>query len=105
MLSLSIIAAWVVFSLAVRYFSAWRDPLMDMLGKATIKIDAIPAGKIFFYIALSAALGLYAELMIIRVQSSFFQIFAYFKNVTLISCFLGLGIGYTKAAKRPLFLR
>ena len=34
--------------------------------------------------------------------SSYFQLFAYFKNVSLLSCFLGLGIGYARGARRPL---
>ena len=46
------------------------------------------------WIALAAAVGLYFEMMMIRLDSCFFQLFAYYKNVTLMSCFLGLGIGY-----------
>jgi spermidine synthase len=45
---------------------------------------------------------LYTELMIIRVHASSLQLFAYFKNVSLLSCFLGLGVGYTMGARRPL---
>ena len=36
----------------------------------------------------------------IRIHSSYFQIFAYFKNLSLISCFLGLGIGYSLSNKK-----
>ena len=32
----------------------------------------------------------------------YFQLFAYFKNVSLLSCFLGLGIGFTMADKKYL---
>ena len=46
-------------------------------------------------IALAAGLGLFLELSIIRIHSSYFQLFAYFKNLSLLSCFLGLGIGYS----------
>ena len=52
-----------------------------------------------YLIALSAGLGLYLELMIIRLHSSFFQLFAFFKNISLLSCLLGLGIGYLFANK------
>ena len=38
----------------------------------------------------------------IRIHSSYFQIFAYFKNLSLISCFLGLGVGYS-LSKRKIF--
>ena len=50
---------------------------------------------IYWLIALAAGLGLFLELAIIRIHSSYFQLFAYFKNLSLLSCFLGLGIGYS----------
>ncbi len=68
----------------------------------TDDIDAIPDSQIAFWIVLAAGLSLYMELMIIRLHSSFFQLFAFFKNVSLLSCFLGLGIGYARGSKRPL---
>ena len=68
----------------------------------TDEIDAMPDTHINLWIALAAGLGLFTELMIIRLHSSYFQLFAYFKNVSLLSCFLGLGIGYARASKRPL---
>ena len=51
--------------------------------------------NIYVLIALAAGLGLFLELAIIRIHSSYFQLFAYFKNLSLLSCFLGLGIGYS----------
>ena len=51
--------------------------------------------NIYVLIALAAGLGLFIELAIIRIHSSYFQLFAYFKNLSLLSCFLGLGIGYS----------
>ena len=51
--------------------------------------------NIYILIALAAGLGLFIELAIIRIHSSYFQLFAYFKNLSLLSCFLGLGIGYS----------
>ncbi|MEZ4537274.1 MAG: hypothetical protein R3D26_20085 [Cyanobacteriota/Melainabacteria group bacterium] len=38
---------------------------------------------------------MFAELVIIRMQADAFQLFAHFKNISLLSCFLGLGIGYS----------
>jgi len=72
------------------------------LERHTDAIDGIPDAALGAAIVLAAALGLYAELMIIRLHSSYFQLFAYFKNVSLLSCFLGLGIGYARGARRPL---
>jgi hypothetical protein len=54
---------------------------------------------------LSSFLALYFELVIIRYLSTEIRVFAYFKNLSLISCFLGLGLGMAlgsppKALKR-----
>ena len=81
----------------------------------------IPKDKKFFYtdsdlehlkkyninylIAVSAGLGLYLELAIIRTHSSFFQIFAYFKNFSLLSCLLGLGVGYLLGNRKVYSLK
>jgi len=42
---------------------------------------------------LVSAMGLFLELLMIRWISSEITIFAYFKNFTLIACFLGFGLG------------
>jgi len=76
----------------------------DWLEKFTDSLDSIPDSRIGPYIALSAGIGLFIELLIIRFHSSCFQLFAYFKNVSLLSCFLGLGIGYARGSKRPINL-
>ena len=56
--------------------------------------------NLYYLIALAACLCLFHELAMIRIHSSYFQIFAYFKNLSLISCFLGLGIGYSLSNKK-----
>jgi hypothetical protein len=58
-----------------------------------------------YLIAIAAGLGLYLELMIIRLHSSYFQLFSYFKNISLLSCLLGLGVGYLFAHKKLQSLR
>ena len=59
-------------------------------------------------IFLASALCLFFELAIIRYQASKIPLFAYFKNVSLLSAFLGLGIGFTRGKKNesrlPLFM-
>lgn len=67
-------------------------------------IDALPSAHTGLWIALASGLSLYMELMLIRFHSSCFPVFAYFKNISLLSCFLGLGIGYTKGKEHPLSL-
>lgn len=44
-------------------------------------------------LVLSSIFGLYLELLLIRWISSEIRIFAYFKNLVLIACFLGFGLG------------
>ena len=58
----------------------------------------------WFWISLAAGLGIFAELSIIRIHASYFQLFAYFKNISLLSAFLGLGVGYALASRRTLRL-
>lgn len=45
-------------------------------------------------IFLASFLCLFIELCLIRYHSCILPIFGYFKNLTLLSCFLGLGIGF-----------
>src|SRR5580765_5810724 len=46
-----------------------------------------------FRLLLISVASLYYELMLIRWLSTEVRILAYFSNVTLISCILGLGLG------------
>ena len=80
----------------------WLPPVSRLLERHTVALDALPLASLGLWIAIAAGLGLYAELMMIRIQSSYFQLFAYFKNVSLLSCFLGLGLGYMLGPKRPV---
>lgn len=54
------------------------------------------------WILFAAGVGLYAELMVIRLQVSYLPLFGFFKNVSLLSCFLGLGVGYVWKKKGVL---
>ena len=51
--------------------------------------------NVFLKILLACALSLFLELAIIRIHSSYIHYFSFLKNISLISCFLGLGIGYS----------
>ncbi|MBR0754587.1 hypothetical protein JQ604_20575 [Bradyrhizobium jicamae] len=52
-------------------------------------------------IVLVTMVSLLLELMMIRWLASVFPVFSYFKNFTLLACFLGLGAGYAVAEKQP----
>src|SRR5258707_12842922 len=62
--------------------------------------NASPEEKIRL-IVLVTMVRLLLELVMIRWLASVFPVFAFFKNFTLLACFLGLGAGYAVAEKQP----
>src|SRR4029453_2946425 len=80
----------------------WWPALEQRLREHTDGIDALPPRYDWLWVALAAGLGLYLELVIVRFHASCFQLFAFFKNLSLLSCFLGLGIGYAIGTSRSL---
>ena len=52
-------------------------------------------------IVLVTMISLLLELVMIRWLASVFPVFSFFKNFTLLACFLGLGAGYAVAEKQP----
>ena len=97
-LFLVLAAACVLF--AIDWMRRLEAP-MESHGAA---LDAIPENRLGPWIALAACAGLVLELVLVRWQSSCFQLFAFFKNVTLFAAFLGLGMGYAVRASKPLML-
>lgn len=95
-------AAMLVYLGALRRRDCWWPRLKEHLEDHTNALEALSDKHINGWIALASGLALYFELMIIRWQASSFQIFAYYKNVSLLSCFLGLGIGYAMGRRRPV---
>ncbi len=53
-------------------------------------------------IAGAAALSLLLELAVIRWQGAVFELFAFYKNLSLLACFLGLGLGYALARRAAI---
>jgi spermine/spermidine synthase len=62
-------------------------------------LDAIPARRLDLAIVAAAALSLFLELAVIRWQGSVFELFALYKNLGLLACFAGLGLGYALAGR------
>lgn len=52
-------------------------------------------------IVLVTMVSLLLELVMIRWLASIFPVFSFFKNFTLLACFLGLGAGYAVSDKQP----
>jgi spermidine synthase len=62
-------------------------------------LDSISSSKVNLAIVSSAALSLFLELAIIRWQSSVLEFLAFYKNFSLLACFLGLGLGYALSGR------
>ena len=72
--------------------------MLERLGEAQARfLDQLPKQRIPLAIAVSAGTSLFLELSVIRWQGTEWEIFAFYKNFTLLACFLGLGLGYTLA--------
>jgi spermidine synthase len=67
-------------------------------------LDRIPPSWVAAAVFVASALTLYVEMVMVRWHSTCFHVFAIFKNVSLLSCFLGLGIGYGLSSRRRITL-
>src|SRR5438477_4253865 len=70
------------------------DQLLDQLSPARLRLAVFT----------SSAAALYVELVMVRWHATCFHAFAIFKNVSLLSCFLGLGIGFGLSGRRRIAL-
>src|SRR5262245_3454108 len=92
-------AAWL---LARRQRERWEQRWHPILEAHTDAVDALPARQLPLWIGLASGVGLFVELSIVRWHASTFPLFAYYKNVSLLAAFLGLGIGYARGWHRPI---
>lgn len=92
-------AAWL---LSRRLRDIWDRRLRPVLEAHSEALDALPASQLPLWIALASGVGLFVELTIIRWHASTFPLFAYYKNVSLLAAFLGLGIGYALGGRHPV---
>jgi len=65
-------------------------------------IDSLSPPARWFDLALVSALGLYLEIVLIRWHGTEFRACAYLKNVSLLACFLGLGLGFARSRREIL---
>ncbi len=94
----AVFGAWLLR----RKWESLTRPVVEMLARHTEAVEGLGTARLRLLIALAAGLGLFAELALIRLHASQFQLFAYFKNVSLLSCFLGLGLGYARSGRGAL---
>ena len=67
-------------------------------------VEELPTRLVGPAILGGAALSLILELAVIRWHGTAFELFSYHKNLSLLACFLGLGLGYAlaRAPRIPL---
>jgi len=72
--------------------------VLASLGEAQARfLDELPASRVPLAIAVSAGASLFLELAVIRWHGTEWEVFAFYKNFSLLACFLGLGLGYALA--------
>ena len=103
--ALALVLAGVGFLFA-RVIKASEARLDAAFVEQTEFLDRFPDKWVDVAIFASAALSLFLQLAVIRWQGTVFEFFAFYKNFTLLSCFAGLGIGYSLASRdrTPLVL-
>jgi spermidine synthase len=88
---------------ALKRFAPWIEA--SALAQARF-LDGLGPRQADVGIVFAAALSLFIELAIIRWQSSVLPFLAFYKNFSLLACFVGLGLGYALATRDriPLFI-
>src|SRR6204780_1360020 len=84
----------------------WFDEPLDSqirLMAASFEIDYanMSTQKKIRLIVLVTMLSLLLELVMIRWLASVFPVYSFYKNFTMLACFLGLGAGYAVAERQP----
>src|ERR1700722_979662 len=102
--ALGVIALGLLFRWSLRRLETGID--LAALDQSVFLGSTLPERWIGLAIFASAALSLFLELALIRWQATVFPFFSFYKNLSLLSCFAGLGIGYSmgKRDRIPLLL-
>lgn len=93
-----VLAGWGSRRLLVRT----RSSIEGLAERQTRLPEGLTPGLAKVAIVLSAMAGLFLELIVIRWQGSLFEFFSLYKNVGLLACFTGLGLGYSLATRRQI---
>ena len=96
----AVTVAAVVCAIVIDRLLRRMEPAIDQLSaEAGKSLDGLPNRWLPVAVAASAAGSLALELAVIRWQGTVWEIFAFYKNFGLLSCFAGLGLGYALARK------
>ena len=72
----------------------------SLQSRASLGSFELPLNFSYRHLFAFSLIGLYFEMLMIRWLSSEIRIFAYYKNLVLIACFLGFGIGCALCRRR-----
>jgi hypothetical protein len=67
-------------------------------------VEQLARSQTRWAVVLASAAALYVEMVMVRWHATCFHAFAIFKNVSLLSCFLGLGIGFALSRRQRIGL-
>ena len=103
-----LISAGIAFAVVgVAWLLRCGERLIESNGRDQAEfIKRLPERYVRLSIFATAAVSLFLELAVIRWQATVFPFFAFYKNLSLLACFAGLGLGYALARDKqiPLFL-
>jgi SAM-dependent methyltransferase len=87
--------------------SAWADVKgwwKALEDEQSSSLEQLPTKWARWAVLAASAAALYLEMVVVRWHATCFHAFAIFKNVSLLSCFLGLGIGFALSGRRKVSL-
>jgi len=102
LVTLEILAVPLVFYWLLRRYDSTLD--REASEQATFLTEGLSDRWVGLAIVVSAALSLFLELAMIRWQAALFPFFAFYKNLSLLSCFAGLGLGYSLGNRSRSYL-
>ncbi|MBV9147568.1 MAG: hypothetical protein JO065_16760 [Acidobacteria bacterium] len=103
-ISMAALLAVVANALFRLLFKKLEGPIDRLAQEQAWAADQIPERFLEIAITGSAALSLLLELAVIRWQGTVWELFAFYKNLGLLACFAGLGLGYALAKSERIHL-
>jgi len=97
MLVLVVVVGYVIAFFLLRIYTEDKSSARP---KTSIGSFELPLAFSYRQLFALSVLGLYFEMLMIRWLSSEIRIFAYYKNLVLIACFLGFGLGCALCRRR-----
>lgn len=80
-------------------WKSWMNAWRNVEETQAEELEQIPSEWVRPAIVAASAAALFIEMVMVRWHGTCFHAFAIFKNVSLLSCFLGLGIGFALSGR------